>query len=88
MNLNVSESTKPYFNQLNIMTVYSLYVFETITFFVNNETSTINQKVHTYFTRRKKEIITDHHRLNLFTKKTIYTGKQFFRNIPLNIKNV
>lgn len=84
MNLKFRHPVKSLFSELQILTVYSLYVFHTIlcVFKLDSE-GIIN---HTYNTRYKIGI--DTHKLEFFKKTPIYMGRKFLKKIPDHIKKL
>ncbi len=82
--LKQRESVKPYFPQLGILTVYSLYVYKTV-LFVKKNSPLLNFNCHDYNTRQNRHV--DRHRLKFYEKKTSFIGTKFLFNLPSNIKN-
>ena len=72
------------FSELNILTVYSLYILETVVYTKNNYIQTMPS--HKYNTRNK--VVYEDHNLELFKKKTTYMGLKFLNKIPLEIKQI
>lgn len=84
LNLKQTESVKRFYAELNILTVYSLYIYETIKHVFLNKKITIGNMLHSYNTRPHR--VVEHHRLEFFKKKTTYKGNRFFDCLPINIK--
>lgn len=87
-NLHQEVSCREHFKNLQIITVYGQYIFDTIMVYktLNSSKPLINHPTHPYNTRNKSEIIPTHHRLQLYTKKPSYAGAKFFRTLPKEIK--
>ena len=85
LGLKSTESVKNSFKDLRILTVYSLYVFETIKYIKEHEINIFFESKHHYNTRNK--IIFDKHNLHFYKNKTKYMGKKLFTQLPNSIKN-
>lgn len=87
LNLGWHESVKEYFKDLNIMTVYSCYVYETILFtkFQSKAISLMGDN-HSYDTRFRQNFAIPKHRLKFFEKMTTYMGGKFINKLPHLIK--
>jgi hypothetical protein len=85
-NLKRKDSVKNFFTNLEIFTVFGLYIFETI-IYVKKEIipADINGKIHSYNTRFNRHV--DQHNLEFYKKKTSFIGKQFFYHLPKCILN-
>lgn len=88
LKLKDDDSTKNFFKQLKILTVFGQYIYECI-LIVKNEMlgSDSNPIHHPYNTRNKNDIIQPH-RLKFFEKKPTYQGKKFIKSIPVHIKEI
>lgn len=88
LRLNFSDSVKQNFKELGIMTVFGLYVYHSILIFMNDKSKITNEALntHSYNTRKKQDIVVEHHRLQIFEKKPHYVGKRFYKNVPVKIK--
>lgn len=79
---------KKHFSELNIMTVYSLYIYKTILFVKNNEKILPRQKdVHNYNTRNKQNFQLAKHAKKIFEKNPSYAGIKFLNQLPNTIKS-
>jgi hypothetical protein len=86
LKLKPDESVRRYFRELNILTVYGLYVLEAVMFVKYNcPNNPQNNNGHNYNTRQKNKFDFQRHRLELYKKKTTYTGKQLILKIPETI---
>ncbi|KAG8251922.1 hypothetical protein J6590_069585 [Homalodisca vitripennis] len=83
VSLKNNDSVKEYFTKLELLTVYRMYIYETI-LIVKTDSSVIND-IHPHNTRWKNTIITEHHRLELYKKKPNYIKKVFLRRLHENI---
>src|SRR5436190_18311278 len=74
------------------MTVFSLYIYETIIYIKMHAPDNINyinnHATHSYSTRNKGKYINPKHRLQLYEKKTTYAGRKFFNELPKGIKEI
>ncbi len=87
LRLDLQASVKEHFKELKILTVYGLYIFDTIMYVVNHEVNSKSSLIHKYKTRNKNKLITYHHRLKMFEKKTTFVGNKFFNYLPIKIKD-
>lgn len=89
LGLSWRETVKQEFVNLQILSVYSLYIYQTI-LFVKNQFLPQNQiefnNVHPYYTRHQFDLIVERHNLELFKKKTTYMGNKFLKLLPTKIK--
>lgn len=83
LDLSKNESVKTYFKELKFLTVYDLYILETIKFCKQNNIT--NTQTHTYNTRN--HITSERHNLELYKKKTTYAGLKFLQYLPQDIAN-
>uniref|UniRef100_A0A1B6F213 Reverse transcriptase domain-containing protein n=1 Tax=Cuerna arida TaxID=1464854 RepID=A0A1B6F213_9HEMI len=88
LNLKPRTSVKEHFSSLNIMTVYGIYVFETILSLKSkfNDLNLVGDN-HNYSTRKRGDIALNSHRLQLYTKKPTYIGSKFYNKLPQHIRN-
>lgn len=86
-NLKPRTSAKEHFKSENIMTVYGMYVFETILSIKDrlNEMERIGDN-HNYSTRNRENLATCSHNLQLFEKKPKYAGSKFYNKLPKEIQ--
>jgi hypothetical protein len=82
------ESCRNSFRSLNILTVYSLYIQETILYVKKSVNCTINKQIHTYNTRNNKDYHKYEHNLELYNSKPSLAGCIFYNKLPNNIKQI
>ena len=88
LHLDFNESVKEHFSSQNIMTVYSLYVFETVLYVKENFETVLKLGYnHEYNTRNKDKLFLQKHNLEFYRKKPSYIGAKFYNYLPLNIQN-
>jgi hypothetical protein len=75
---------KQHFSELNILTVYSLFIYETNKFAFFKNTIFIRNSSHPYNTRSHHYV--EKHDLDFLNKKTTITGNKFFDCLPKAIK--
>lgn len=89
LNLNFDDSVRQHFIDLNILTVYNLYILDCIVYVKKNkEQFRTHNQTHFYNTRNKYEIVLPRHNLEFFNKKTSCSGVKFLKYIPQYIKNI
>lgn len=86
LKLNYNESVKAHFSQLNILTVYGLYILECIMFVKNQHQNFTNLKTHNYNTRHKHDYTVQNHNLEIYKHNTVYVGNSFLKYVPADIK--
>lgn len=87
LKLNWLESVKEHFFNLNILTVYSLYIFEVILSVRKNlHKLTRVGSNHDYNTRGSNQIALESHRLTFFHKKPTHVGSKYYNLLPNDIK--
>lgn len=86
MHLKFDESVRAHFRQLNILTVYGQYIFETICLAKEDIMRKEPVETHQYNTRHKKDIVTTRHNLEFYKKKPTYTGGLFILKLPPGLK--
>jgi len=84
LNLKHLDSVKHIFSNLNILTVYGLYIFETIKFVYTKSNPTLELKRHKYNTRNSRFV--KKHILVFYEKSTEYSGRKYFDCLPGHIK--
>lgn len=82
LNLYYNDPVKACFKQLGILTVFDLYILETLKYCRQNRVNSQSQS-HSYNTRKK--FINDRHNLEFYKKKTTYAGTKFMQVIPQDI---
>ncbi|KAG8244467.1 hypothetical protein J6590_108270 [Homalodisca vitripennis] len=83
-NLKQTDSVKHLFSELNIFTVYSLYIYESVKFVFINKRIAIGNTSHRYNTRSHR--LVEPHKLLFFEKKPTFKGNKFFEYLPQIIK--
>jgi hypothetical protein len=88
--LNFVDSCREAFVHLNIMTVVSLYLFETLTFVKRNLNKIENDSVtHSYDTRAKSNYIRPlKHKTKKFEKSVSFSGIALYNKLPPAIKEL
>lgn len=87
IHLKFTESVKKFFSELKILTVFGLYIFETIMLFKSSQIIKQQDSQHKYNTRNKQNLVSECHRLQLFKQKPIYAGNKFMGKLPVQLKN-
>lgn len=86
LGLKWKESVKGAFSRLEIPTVHSLYIFETVMLVINSNLVGQNHNNHAYNTRNNHISFYERHHLEFFKKKPSYIGIKFFKHLPNFIK--
>lgn len=82
------DSCSTLFKQYCILTLPSLYIYQTIMYVLNNDQlCTINLEIHDHLTRSRKEFYLKKNNLKKSDKCPMYAGAILFNNLPDNIKN-
>jgi hypothetical protein len=76
------------FRNLNILTIYSLYIQETILYVKKKCYCTVNKQIHTHNTKNKNDYHKYGHNLELYNSKPSVTGCIFYNKLPNNIKQI
>lgn len=80
-------SCKPYFKHFNILTLYSLYVFEMCVYVFKNKTKFVyNSNIHCNNTRAKDDFRVPFVKYNSSYKLPNISGVRFFNYLPVEIK--
>lgn len=88
LNLKNSSSVRDHFISLKILTVYGLYIYETVLGVkLNLGNLQLLGDFHNYNTRHRNELAVPSHNLQIYTKKPQYAGTKFFNHLPQNIKS-
>jgi hypothetical protein len=82
------ESCRDSFRNLKILTVYSLYIQDTILYVKEKCNCTVNKQIHTYNTRNNKDYHKYGHNLELYNSKPSVAGCIFYNKLPNNIKQI
>ena len=88
--LDYNQSCKECFVGLKIMTVISIYIYETL-LFVKNNLSSLNQNEnsHLYETRGKHNYIRPQkHRTKIYERSVSYSGIKLYNSLPNNVKEL
>uniref|UniRef100_A0A1B6LTV8 Reverse transcriptase domain-containing protein n=1 Tax=Graphocephala atropunctata TaxID=36148 RepID=A0A1B6LTV8_9HEMI len=89
LQLPSQSSVKEEFSNLNIMTVYSCYIYQCILYAKQNCKSTLLLgNNHSYETRNRNNFMIPSHKLKFFEKKTSYVGIKCINRLPSVFKNV
>jgi hypothetical protein len=80
------ESCSNSFRNLKILTVYLLYILETILYVKKKCNCTVNEQIHTHNTRKNKDYHRYGHNLELYNSKPSVAGCIFYNKLPNNIK--
>uniref|UniRef100_A0A1B6FRU9 Reverse transcriptase domain-containing protein n=1 Tax=Cuerna arida TaxID=1464854 RepID=A0A1B6FRU9_9HEMI len=84
LNLSNNESVKKYFKELKFLTVYDLYILETVKYCKHNHVLNSQSQTHTYNTRN--HFISERHNIELYKKKTTFAGLRFLQCLPQDIR--
>jgi hypothetical protein len=88
LNLKPDESVKQHFTDKNMLTVYSMYILESVMFERNNQYNFVTHlDFHFYNTRHKNNIVLPIHNNEFFKRKPSYAGAKFLKYIPSEIQN-
>jgi hypothetical protein len=82
------ESCKDSFRHLKILTVYSLYIQETIPYVKEKCNCTVNKQIHTHNTRTNKDYNIYGHNLEIYNSKQSAAGCIYYNKLPNNIKQI
>ena len=88
--LQYNDSCKEYFVSLGIMTVISLYIYETLLFVKNNLSSLKQDEItHLYGTRGKQTFVRPQkHRTKIFERSVSYSGIKLYNSLPNSVKEL
>ena len=88
--LQYKDSCREYFVSLKIMTVISLYIYETLLFVKNNLSLLKQDEIsHLYETRGKHTFVRPQkHRTKIFEKSVSYSGIKLYNSLPNNVKEL
>ena len=82
------DSCRDAFRELDILTLPSLYIFETILFCKLKCPLVQGKDIHPYNTKYCNEFRTDHYRLEAFSRLPTVAGIKFINKIPESIKSI
>lgn len=84
--LNYRDSCREHFINLNILTVISLYIRETILHAVKTSQKR-HSDLHNHNTRHATDFTLPPHHLSLYKKKPSYKGAAYYNHLPEHLKN-
>ena len=85
--LSQFDSCRPLFQKLNIMTVFSLYIYEICGYiYMNKNKYCTNNSLHNFNTRNKDNFHTTSYRLDINSNSTDCLGLKIYNKLPKNIK--
>jgi hypothetical protein len=82
------DSCRNSFRNLKILTVYSLYIQETILYVKEKCKCTVNKQIHTHNTRNNEDYHKYMHNLELYNSKPSVALCIFYNNLYNNIKQI
>lgn len=83
------ESCRESFKKLGILTIFSLYIYETIMNVIKKPISNItNNQVHSYDTRTKFNFHAECFNLEIYKRKPMAAGCKYYNHLPLYLKNI
>ena len=87
LNLSNSESCRQHFHDLKLLTVPSLFIFQTILFIRKNANKMPHLgDTHNYNTRNRSSLLIAPHRLKLTETQAVYIGAKLYNYLPQEIK--
>lgn len=87
-NLTYNTPCREYFQKMKILTLPSLYIFETILFCVSKCNLVQGYNIHSHNTRSNVLYRTESHRLQKFKKLPMQAGIQLLNKLPIKLKNI
>jgi hypothetical protein len=88
-NKNKRESCRPLYNQLQILTLPSQYIFSLLMFVVKNkDLFLLNSEIHTINTRNNSNLHMPNINLSISQKGVLYSGCKFYNKLPPHIKGL
>uniref|UniRef100_A0A1B6G9T4 Reverse transcriptase domain-containing protein n=1 Tax=Cuerna arida TaxID=1464854 RepID=A0A1B6G9T4_9HEMI len=87
LRLSPMEHCKPHFTKLNILTVISQYILETI-ILAKNSAHTLRTEQHAHNLRNTNNIDLPQHHLQKFSNSPFYAGSKFHNQLPDHIKSI
>ena len=77
------------FKELNILTIVSLYILEVISYLRRpHQFVQLNSNVHTYNTRRKRDIHIQSYKTDLCKRSGVNMGSELYNKVPGYIKQI
>ena len=87
MGVKRNESCKPFFKELNILTLPALIIFEACCFVKNNlKNFSLNGHHHNYSTRNREKITTKKHKTARYESSPYYFTSKLYNALPEDIK--
>jgi hypothetical protein len=89
MNARNRDSCRDLFRELNILPLYSQYIFSLLIFVIDNICLfKTNSDHHNFDTRGKKNLHLPQPRLTIYQKGVCFMGIKTFNHLPSNIKDL
>jgi hypothetical protein len=89
LNLKPDESVRQHFTDQKILTVYSMYILESVMFVRKNQSYYVtHEDFHFYNTKHKNYIVLPIHNNEFFKRKPSYADAKFMKYIPSEIQNI
>lgn len=88
LGLRSRDTVKLHFKNLGIMTVFAMYVLQTVMFVKEHTIKSTGCHKHVYNTRGKSLVETRRHNLELSKKKASVAGLKFLRMLPSKITSL
>ena len=87
LEVNQRESCKAHFIAQNLLTVPSLYIFQTLVYIKRrSQNLTHLENIHNYHTRNKINLLLSQHRLKTTEQHPVYIGSKLFNHLPPHIR--
>jgi hypothetical protein len=87
--LKYLDSCKSHFAQLNMLTIPSLFIFNSIMYKRENEGSYISSnQIHNYNTRNSNKVAVPSHKTTLFEKSAYFATAKIYDNLPILLRNI
>ena len=88
-NKSKRESCRPIYNQLQILTLPSQYIFSLLIFVVKNkDLFLLNSDIHSFNTRNNSNLHIPDTNLTIFQKGVLYSGCKIYNKLPPHIKSL
>ncbi len=87
-NKSRQESCQPLFNQLQILTLPSQYIFSLLIFVKIKNLFLFNSEIHTINTRNNTNLHMSNTNLTIFQKGVLYSGSKLYNKLPPHIKGI
>ena len=89
LSLNKKQSCRPYFKQHNLLTIPSLFIFQTLLLTRKRKNVfPLLGDCHSYETRNKNKFAVAQHRLKLSENSCAYIGVKLYNSLPDEIKQI